>query len=317
VGEGLVLLGAGGSLLARVSTIFIFTNRLRDISASDSLWAGIAVIPVLVIFLAALSVKSSEFTPRAFTPVVGVLFFLALGCAARSLPSLVYPRAISPIEQYPVSAEWDGLKLAAARFAPARDVDSDPTQPADTRSRVPLNPMEAGVLPLRLVISNQTGHEVVLDPDQIVAIAGSASYRAYAPQEAVDLVVQSEVFKEAIKGSRVGPVLKALLGGEIVLGAVKGGVGGAVSGGIAGGSGGAATGATRVGLERARRYEKALIELITREYTSQGIRRQTLYPGFVVDGLLFFPSRVGITELHVQAYDLDVKKAISLRMRLP
>lgn len=64
-GRRLVLLGAGGFLLASVPTILI----LRDISAPAFIWAGIGVIPVLVIFLATLRVKRSELAPRVSTPV--------------------------------------------------------------------------------------------------------------------------------------------------------------------------------------------------------------------------------------------------------
>ncbi|MGH7273090.1 MAG: hypothetical protein ACREIQ_01350, partial [Nitrospiria bacterium] len=153
-----------------------------------------------------------------------------------------------------------------------------------------------------------------LDPDQIIGVADSASYRIYSTQEAVDLVVQSQVFKDAIKGSQVGPAVKSILGGEIIIEAAKSGVGGAAAGGITGGATGAARGAAGVTLERARGYEKSLIQLIPREYTDQAVKRQTLFPGFIADGLIFLPSQVAITELRIQAYNVNSKKMISLRI---
>ena len=244
--------------------------------------------------------------------VFSLLGILIFGCATKPLPNIIYPRAIYPMDHYPMAADVRGLKVAAVRFAPGRDIYADPRKPIDQQASLVLNVLEAGLLPIRLIVSNQTGDEVLLDPDQIIAISDSASYRTYSPQEAVDLVVQSQVFKDAIKGSQVGPVVKSILGGEIIIEAAKSGVGGAAAGGITGGATGAARGAAGVTLERARGYEKSLIQLITREYTSQAIKRQTLFPGYIADGLIFLSSQVAITELRVQAYDLDSKKMISL-----
>jgi hypothetical protein len=255
-------------------------------------------------------------TPLYKQCVLGLFLFLILGCATKPLPKIIYPRAIYPMNHYPMSAESQGLKAAAVPFAPGRDVYADPGQPTNEKTRQPLNVIEAGVLPIRLIVQNETDHEIILDPDQILGVSESISYRPYIPQEAVALVVQSKVFKEAIKGSQVGPVVKSFLGGEIILEAAKSGVGGVASGGITGGATGVAKGAAGVTIEQAKGYEKALIELITREYTGQAIKRQTLYPGFIADGLIFLPSRSGITELRLQAYDLSNKKAIPMRMEI-
>jgi len=241
-----------------------------------------------------------------------------IGCAtSRPLPKIIYPKAVYPMDHYLMSVESGGLKVAAVPFAPGRDVYTDPAKAAGEPTQGSLNVLEAGVLPIRLIIINETDDEIAFDPDQIVGVSDSVLYRIYSPQEAVDLVIESHAFKEAIKGSRVGPVVKSVLGGEILVEAVKGGVGGVASGGITGGASGVAKGATGTGMERAEGYEKALIRLITTEYTEQAIGRQTLYPGYIAEGLVFLPGRAGITELRVQAYDLNTKKGIPLRMALP
>ncbi len=245
-----------------------------------------------------------------------VLLLLVFGCATKPLPNIIYPKTVYPIDHYPLWAESDGLKIAAVLFAPGGDIYADPAKPTNTQINQPLNVLEAGVLPIRLIVSNQTAHEIILDPDQTMGIAGTVSYRTYTPQDAVDLVVQSEVFKEAIKGSQVGPVVRSILGGEIIIAAAKSGVGGAAAGGITGGATGAARGAAGVTLERAQGYEKALVQLITREYTEQAIKGQTLYPGFIADGLIFLPSHAEITELGLQAYDATAKRPISIRLQI-
>ncbi len=246
-----------------------------------------------------------------------VVSFFTFGCATtKPLPRIIYPKAIYPISQYPIEAESEGLKIAAIPFGPGRDIYADPSKPLGEQTQLPLNVLEAGVWPVRLFILNETGDEIVIDPDQIIGMAESVAYRTYTPHEAVDVIVQSKVFKVAIKDSQVGPVIKSVLGGDIFVGAVKGGVGGIASGGIVGGASGLAQGAASTGIERAQGYEKWLIQLITGEYTGKAIQRQTLYPGFIADGLIFLPAQAGIKELRIQTYDQNSKKAISLRMKV-
>lgn len=250
--------------------------------------------------------------------VLSFLFFLIAGCASRPLPTIIYPKAIYPTDHYPMAADSEGLKVAAIPFAPGRDIYADPAKATDEKqANPPLNVLEAGVLLIRVIVLNETKDEIIVDPDQIIGVAGAVSYRTYSPQDAAGLVVQSKAFKEAIKGSRVGPVVKSILGGEIFFEAAKGGVGGVASGGITGGATGAARGTAGVVMERAYGYEKALTQLIMQEYNNQAIKLQTLYPNFIADGLIFFPSQAGIAELRIQAYDLTTKKSIVLKMELP
>ena len=247
-----------------------------------------------------------------------VLLFLTFGCATRPMPTIIYPKAIYPTGHYPMAAESNGLKVSAIPFTPGRDIYADPAKTINDKQENPsLNALEAGILLIRLIVLNETTDEIILDPDQIVGTAGPVSYRTYSPQEAADIVIQSKTFKEAIKGNQVGPVVQSILGGEVFIEAAKSGVGGAASGGITGGATGAAKGTAGVVMDRAYGYEKALTQLITQEYNGQAIKRLTLYPGFITDGLIFLPSQVAIKEVHIQAYDLTVKKSVSLRMALP
>lgn len=251
---------------------------------------------------------------------VGItMFFLIVvnGCAAtKPLPNLIYPKSIYPISSYPDSAESSGLKAAIYPFAPGRDVYANPKEPEKHNGSFSLNVLDAGVMPVRLILLNEGEDDILFDPDQIRGVVGEVVYRPYSSEEAVDLVTHSAVFKEAIKGSQVAPVLKSLLGGEIFIEAVRGGVGGVVSGGISGGANGVAKGAVGTGMGRAQEYEKGLIQILSYEYTKQQIKRQTLSPGFLADGLIFLPSQVGITEFHVPAVDLNAKKMILLKIQV-
>lgn len=245
--------------------------------------------------------------------LIGCVFLAGCG-GSKPLPNLIYPRPIYPIGSYPGSVESSGIKAAIYPFAPDRDVYADPGKPEKTNGALPLNVLDAGVMPVRLILLNEGEKEIVFDPEQVRGMAGNVAYRTYTPQEAVDLVADSEAFKEAIAGSQVGPVLKSLLGGEIIVEAVRGGVSGVASGGITGGASGVARGAVGTGMGRAQQYEKGLIQILTREYTSQQIKRQTLSPGFLADGLIFLPSQAGITELHLPMFDPDTKKGIVIRI---
>lgn len=115
------------------------------------------------------------------------LFFLCLttgGCAAtKPLPNLIYLRPIYPIDSYPTSAETFGVKAAVYPFAPGRDVYADPRKPAESNGGLSLNVLEAGVMPIRLILLNDSDGEILFDPDQIRGMAGDAAYRTYSPQE--------------------------------------------------------------------------------------------------------------------------------------
>ena len=247
-------------------------------------------------------------------PLTFAIFFIS-GCATPTLPNRVYPRAIYPLKDYPMFAESSGLKAAAIPFSPGWNIYSNPVNPSNEKSISTVNVLEAGLLPIRLILSNETSDEIVIDPEQIVGIAGSVTYRTYTPQEAVDLVVGSTVFKEAVKGTRIGPVVNSVLGGEILFEAVKGGASGVASGDMTGAGSGMAKGAAGTGLERANGFEKALIQALTRE-SEQTIHRQILYPGYITAGFIFLPSQSGITRILIRGYALNSKKSIPLWMEL-
>lgn len=248
---------------------------------------------------------------------LGLLLCLAaVGCVAAPLPQVVYVSAIYPQSRYPTSAEAEGIAVAVVPFAPGRDVYGDPTLPERGRDPRSLNVLDAGMLPVRVIVWNNSREEIVLDPEQIMGLADGVAYRPHSPSDAVAVVTGSDEFKNAIKGSQIGPVLQSFLGGEMIGEALRGGVRGVASGGVTGGASGMAAGATGAGLSRARGYEKSLVQLITAEYTDRAITRRTVYPGFTVDGLIFLPSRVGITRLEIRVYAPGSQQTIRLETEL-
>lgn len=253
-------------------------------------------------------------------PRIGFVFLFLIpfsfGCATRSLPELIYPRTFYPIDRYPVVSQIDGLKAAAVSFAAGRDLYADPQGSASAENALPLNVLDAGVWPVRILFVNDSEEKMVIDPDQIAGWNGEAFVRRYTPEEAVKRLVRSKAFKEAIEGSQVGPLIESFLGGEILMEAAKGGVSGAAAGGVSGGASGAAKGLADVSLQRAKGYEAGLIHLITREYTGEALKKQVLYPGFRADGLIFLPSHAGIKAVEIRAYGTTGKRPIRLRLNL-
>ena len=243
------------------------------------------------------------------------------GCSSQPpLSDIVYARskAIYPLDHYPLHKNMDGISIAVVPYAPGHDIYADPHLPPQPRTdnNKGLNVLDAGVQPLRLIVSHQGGGEILLDPEHITGVAGNVRYQTYTAAQAIDLVLQSDVFHAAIKGSRVGPILRSIFGGEMLVGAVKGGVSGMASGGITGSTSGVAKGAAGTTMERAYGYEKALRQLITREYTDQSLKRQTLYPGYHADGLIFLPSQKSITRIDIPAYDMQAKKPLLISLEL-
>ena len=96
--------------------------------------------------------------------LIGLLTF---GCASKPLPNIIYPKAIYPIGHYPMSAESEGLAIVAVPFAPGRDIYADPAKQVEKQGGLVLNVLEAGVLPIKLIIWNHTKGELLIDPDQI------------------------------------------------------------------------------------------------------------------------------------------------------
>ncbi len=240
------------------------------------------------------------------------------GCSSQPpLLDIAYARnqAIYPPDRYTIHKTMDNINVAVVLYAPGHDIYADPQQP-QTKNSHAVNVLDAGVQPVRLIVSYQGSGEILLDPEYITGVSNDVRYQTYNAAQAIDLVLQSDVFHEAIKNSHVGPVLRSILGGETLVAAAKGGVSGMASGGITGSTSGIAKSAANITMERASGYEKALQQLITRVGTDQALKRQTLYPGYHADGLIFLPSQKNITRIDIPVYDMQAKKTLLISLEL-
>ena len=248
--------------------------------------------------------------------ILVIVLVIAGGCA-KKLPPLIFPQSLYPAESYPMHVSTDGVVVAAVPYVPGVGMNIDPKRPTAAPDDVPLDLLQAGVFPIRLIFTNRRDGEVVIDPSQFFCLSGDTPYKSYPPQRAIGLVVQSDVFKEALKGTSVGPLLRSIFGGEIIFTAATSSVGGVVRGGLIGGASGAATSATRTVMGRANQYKDALTKLLSDQAEMNALKPQTLLPGFTTDGILYCPSTVDVRAIRLTVYDRTNEEPIALLCPLP
>jgi hypothetical protein len=242
--------------------------------------------------------------------LIGALI-LAASCT-KKLPPIIFPQSLYPAETYPSHTEIAGLVMAVIPYVPGVGMNIDPKRPLPEPDEVPLNVLEAGVLPIRVILTNHGDGELVVNPSQFLCLSSSAPYKSYPPQRAMGLVVESDVFKKALKGTSIGPLLKSIFGGEMIINAASSSVGGLFRGGLIGGASGGASSATNTAMARANQYENALTKLLYNQAESAAIKPQTLLPGFTTDGVLYCPSTIDIQAIRVTIYDRTNEEPVSL-----
>jgi hypothetical protein len=211
-----------------------------------------------------------------------------LACASRSQ---LTPKVQAYPSQFPNSVNFKGLAIAVVPFEGGRDVYSDP---ADPKPRKPdFDWLKAGVRPVRIILANESSQPVLVDPAQITCIdPRGVAYQAYAPREAGDAVVSSEVFRSHLRRGLTGALVGGALGAGLgaALGAATSYGGYAASGAAVGAAWGGAWGGAQglfVGVAKSRaELERRVRGLIA----SQQLKSIVLAPGMTGDGLVFFPA---------------------------
>ncbi len=249
--------------------------------------------------------------------VVGCGIFGVIGCAGKKLPPLIFPQSLYPADSYPIHASTGGVIVGIVPYAPGRGMNIDPRQPTAPPEEVPFNMLQAGVFPFRIIMTNRRDGEVVADPSQFFCLSNETPYKSYRPQQAVNLVVGSDVFKTALKGTSIGPLLKSIFGGELIFNAATSSVGGVVRGGVTGGAGGAASSATGTVMARANQYETALTKLLNDQADMGAFKSQTLMPGYTTDGVIYCPSTIAISGIRLTLYDRTNEEPINILDLLP
>jgi hypothetical protein len=242
--------------------------------------------------------------------LTGVL--IIAGSCARKLPPLIFPKTLYPAESYAMHTSLGGAVVAVVPYMPGQSLYADPREPSTAQENTPLDLVDAGVLPIRVIVTNRSDGELVIDPSQFFCLNGETPYKSYPPHEAMSLVVGSEAFKKALKGTSIGPLLRSIFGGELIFNAATSSVGGVVRGGLTGGASGAASSATSTVLARANQYQNALTRLLNEQADMDALKTQTLLPGFTTDGILYCPSAVDIRAIRLTLYDKTNEQSLSL-----
>ena len=150
------------------------------------------------------------------------------------------------------------------------------------------NIRSAGLLPVRLVIDNQSGKELVIQPQQTFLIDKEA--------QAWPLLTQDQAYKRVREEVEIGETLKGAAKPSLILGAAGAAAGfaiGVLTGEslgetIAKGAAvGASAGALYGGVERHREYG----DEIRKDLMRNSLRNERVKPGELAYGYLFFPGR--------------------------
>lgn len=177
-----------------------------------------------------------------------------------------------------------------------------------------LNYIEAGILPVRVVVTNVGNVAMVLRPDQVLAYGADGQlYLTYTDQEAAQLVINSNAIQEAAKGAVAGAAAGAALGAlfGLAIGAIfHVNVGQTAAAGAVGGALGGGAGGIEGTLKRMRQGVSA-------DITNNALRPSVVAPGFTVQGWLYFPGHVELREVRMALAAQGGGPHQAFRIKLP
>ena len=228
-----------------------------------------------------------------------ILLGLALlsGCGPRY--QQIKPRVAKQANQLPNSRTRAGVSVAIQQYV----------YPGEG-----LNYLEAGIVPVNVVVTNFGNLPMKLSPNQVLAYGSDGQlYLTYTAQEAAQLVINSNAIQEAAKGALAGAAggaaLGALLG--LAVGAIfHVNVGQTAAAGAIGGAVGGGAGGMKGILQRLRREVSA-------DIVNNALRESVVMPGFTVSGWLYFPGHVQLHEVRMAIAPTGGGPHQAFRIKLP
>jgi len=175
----------------------------------------------------------------------------------------------------------------------------------------------AGVLPVQVVLNNQSGKSLEIVTGQTFLVDNANRYWNVIPNNTAVTRIEKSTQLAAFFGKGAGK--GALLGGAggALLGAAIGIVSGrsigeaALKGGAAGAAGGAIVGGTMEGTSKEREYS------IVEDIRNKGLEGKTIPPESLSSGFLFFPSEAeSARELRLQLKERESGKVHSVVLKL-
>jgi outer membrane lipoprotein SlyB len=206
---------------------------------------------------------------------------------------------------YASALEKDGLQIGF-----------DTLSPSDQVEQFNVDMTNADVVPIRVVVRNDSQDEFYIKAEQIFGRTSNADlYPAYRLDQTIERIRQSEVGKAMASGAVAGVLVGAAIGA-----AAGAAIGGAVDGSSGAGQGaalGAATGGTAGGISGAVGYADAVSRQIAVELRKVDWGNRVVYPGHIEHGFLFMKPGVAYEAIEVLIYNVNQRKneriAVSLR----
>lgn len=238
---------------------------------------------------------------RARIVSVASVVFLGLvllsGCGPRY--QQIKPRVAKQASQLPNSRTRAGVSVALQQYV----------YPGEG-----LNYLEAGIVPVNVVVTNFGNLPMKLSPNQVLAYGSDGQlYLTYKAQEAAQLVINSNAIQEAAKGAVAGAAAGAALGAllGLAVGAIfHVNVGQTAAAGAIGGAVGGGAGGIKGTLERLRREVSA-------DIVNNALRESVVLPGFTVSGWLYFPGHVQLREVRMAIAPTGGGPHQAFRIKLP
>ncbi|MCK4859816.1 MAG: hypothetical protein KAS87_04580 [Candidatus Omnitrophica bacterium] len=222
------------------------------------------------------------------------LFSVIIGCA--TFEDRVTP--IRPPSDYYVHSDIDGVIIGV-------EVLNTPEQ---SKAQFNVDLTKMGILPVKLIVKNNSGQNVEIDRTQIFGVRNDGSMlNTYALHQSIEKIKRSETAKGAVKGAGMGAVVGATAGAA--LGAVSGGGSHNVGkmagvGGLMGTFMGALIGGDSVAAH------------IPQKMHHMDWGKRNIRPGYLVSGFIFLPQdnyvQLKLAVLNVAA-DKVSEAAIKLR----
>jgi hypothetical protein len=240
-------------------------------------------------------VRRSRFIPVVLACCLWLIFLPACGPSYQR----IQPRVAKQANQLPNSKTRAGVSVALQQYV---------------YSGEGLNYIEAGIMPVKVVVTNFGNLPMRLSPNQVLAYGSDGQlYLTYTAQEAAQLVINSNAIEEAAKGAVAGAAggaaLGALLG--LAVGAIFNvDVGQTAAAGAIGGALGGGAGGIQGTLERLRREVSA-------DVVNNALKESVVSPGFTVSGWLYFPGHVQLREVRMALAAVGGGPHQAFRIKLP
>ncbi len=229
--------------------------------------------------------------------VAGALTITA-GCAPQ-FQSNITP--IKPPTSYATSYEQDGLQIGFHVLSAVEQVE-----------HFGVEMTEADVMPVRIVVRNDSKDEFYIQAEQIFGKARNGDlYPGYRLDQTVERIRRSEVGKAMARGAAAGIIFGAALGA-----ASGAALGAAVDDPGGGAAIGAAAGGTAGGFSGAGASADATTRAIKRELRKVDWGSRVIYPGQTVHGFLFMKPGVPYVALEVLLYKFNKRQSTRVNMML-